>query len=53
MITISSTPEAEGEPRVALTPETTKEFKSLGAGAEIAGSATEASDTLVGSYQGI
>ncbi len=32
MITISSTREAEGEPRVALTPETTKKFKSAGAG---------------------
>jgi H+-translocating NAD(P) transhydrogenase subunit alpha len=31
MITISSTREAEGEPRVALTPETAKKFKSLGA----------------------
>ncbi len=31
MITISSTREAEGEPRVALTPETTKKFKGLGA----------------------
>ncbi len=31
MITISSTREAEGEPRVALTSETTKKFKSAGA----------------------
>ena len=31
MITISSTREAEDEPRVALTPETTKKFKNLGA----------------------
>jgi NAD(P) transhydrogenase subunit alpha len=31
MITISSTQEAENEPRVALTPETAKKFKRLGA----------------------
>ncbi|MBI4724798.1 MAG: NAD(P)(+) transhydrogenase (Re/Si-specific) subunit alpha, partial [Rhodomicrobium sp.] len=31
MITISVTREGEGEPRLALTPETTKKFKSLGA----------------------
>jgi NAD(P) transhydrogenase subunit alpha len=31
MITISSTREGEGETRVALTPETTKKFKGLGA----------------------
>lgn len=31
MITISSTREAEGEPRVALTPETVKKFRGLGA----------------------
>jgi NAD(P) transhydrogenase subunit alpha len=31
MITIATTREAEGEPRVALSPETTKKFKSLGA----------------------
>ncbi len=56
MITISSTREAEGQPRVALTPETSKKFKSAGArersfmpgrlfqeaGAEIVGSAAEA-----------
>lgn len=30
MITISSTREAEGEPRVALTPETAKKFRGLG-----------------------
>ena len=30
MITISSTREEESEPRVALTPETTKKFKGLG-----------------------
>ena len=28
MITISSTPEAEGEPRVALTPGTVKKFRA-------------------------
>ena len=44
MITISSTREAEGEPRVALTRETTKKYKGLGAcilleaGADILGS---------------
>jgi NAD(P) transhydrogenase subunit alpha len=31
MITISTTREGEGEPRVALSPETTKKFKGLGA----------------------
>ncbi len=31
MITISVTREGEGEPRVALSPETTKKFKTLGA----------------------
>jgi NAD(P) transhydrogenase subunit alpha len=31
MITISATREGEGEPRVSLSPETTKKFKTLGA----------------------
>jgi H+-translocating NAD(P) transhydrogenase subunit alpha len=31
MITISTTREGEGEPRIALSPETTKKFKGLGA----------------------
>ena len=31
MITISATREEEGEPRVALTPETSKKFRSIGA----------------------
>ncbi len=43
MITISSTREAEGEPRVALSPETTKKFKGLGARAVLEAGAGERS----------
>ncbi len=43
MITISSTREAEGEPRVALTPETVKKFKGLGARVALEAGAGECS----------
>jgi len=52
MITISCTREGEGEPRVALSPETTKKFKGLGARVLLEARIGERSYMHDGLYQG-